>query len=283
MTLSTIRCSVTTALLCCCLALAGLPTRVLAGPLVIAAGTTLVSDIVNDLGRDHMIARPLMPAAACPGHTDLRASDLALLHEAKSIVLHDWQARMDAVMGPIRNEPALVGKVRIVDAPGNWMVPERQQAATQALAEVMAELDPEHSTLYRDRARERATVVSEVASELTSRAAPGKGVPVMADVQQKQLLTWFGFNVAAEYGRFEESGPERLAQALQTARQANVRIVADNLQSAGGSGQTLAEDLGANIVVLSNFPAAFPDAPTWAATITENLDRCLAALKRHGK
>ena len=283
MTPSTMRVQAAIALLCCCLALAGSPTRVLAGPLLIAAGTTLVSDIINDLGRDAMLARPIMPAAACPGHTDLRASDLALLHEAKAILLHDWQAQMDAVMGPIRNEPELAAKVRIVDAPGNWMVPERQQAATLALAEIMAELDPEHATLYRERAKERATAVSKVAAELTARAAPDKGVPVLADVQQKALLSWFGFEVAAEYGRFEESGPERLAQAVQTARLAKVQIVADHLQSSGGSGQTLAEDLGAGFVVLSNFPAAFPDAPTWAATITENLNRCLTALERHGK
>lgn len=262
---------------------AGRPDVAEAQRLVVAAGTSLVADIVNDLGGGALTAEAILPAAACPGHTDLKASDLALLHQARAILLHDWQVRMDAVMGPIRNEAALAAKVRVVDAPGNWMVPDRQAAATLAVSRIMAEIDPPHEALYRQRAEKRLAAVSELAGVLTARAAPARGLPVLADVQQEPLLAWFGFDVAARYGRFEESGPQQVAKALQTAREAKVRLVADNLQSSGGSGKSLAEDLNAAFVVLSNFPGAFPNAPTWAATITENLDRCLAALASHGK
>lgn len=271
------------AVLCFWLVLAVLPARAQETPIQIAAGTTLVADIINDLGRGSMIATTIMPAAACPGHTDLRASDLRRLHAAKAIVLHDWQAHLDAVMGPIRSDAALADKVRVVAAPGNWMVPQRQQAATQAVAQILAAIDPPHAGLYRERATARAEAVARVAENLAARAAPLKGLPVMADMQQKPLLAWFGCDVAAEYGRFEETGPERLARAVAAAKAAQVRLVADNLQSSGGSGKPLAEDLGAAYAVLSNFPGAFDNTPTWAATIAADLDRCLAALARHGR
>ena len=252
-------------------------------PVVIAAGSTLVADILSDLGQGHVTATPIMPAAACPGHTDLRASDMAALEKAKAIVLHDWQTHLDAVMGPIRNDPALAAKVRVVDAPGNWMVPERQKAATQAVARLLAAIDPPRAALYTQRAEARIAMVDQVAGELAAKAKPLVGLPVMADVQQKPFLQWLGCDIAAQYGRFEESGPQKLAQAVAEARKAHVRLVADNLQSSGGSGKTLAEELGAAFVVLTNFPGGFPDAPTWAESAAANLDRCLAALGRHGE
>lgn len=278
-----LRLSLVLALLCLWPAPAGLAAGARETPIPVAAGTTLVADIVNDLGRGHMAAAPIIPAAACPGHTDLRASDLRRLHEAKAIMLHDWQAHQDAVMGPIRNEASLAAKVRIINAPGNWMVPKRQQAACLAVAEVMAAIDPAYAALYRERAKARAAAVAKTAATLAAKAAPLRGVPVLVDMQQGALLAWFGCTVAATYGRFEETGPERLARAVAAAKTARVRLVVDNLQSSGGSGKTFAEDLGAAYAVLSNFPGAFDNAPTWAATLAANLDRCLAALARHGR
>lgn len=252
-------------------------------PIVVAAGTTLVSDIVNDLGRGLVTATPIMPAAACPGHTDLRASDMRALADARVILLHDWQSHLDSVMGPIRNDPSLAAKARIIDAPGNWMVPDRQKSATLAVARVLADIDPPHAALYGERAKARIVAVDRVAAALAAKAGPLAGLPVMTDVQQQPFLQWLGCDIAAEYGRFEESGPQKLARALARAREAKVRLVADNLQSSGGSGKTFAEDLGAAFVVLTNFPGGFPDAPTWAQAMAANLDRCLAALGRHGQ
>lgn len=268
-------------LLCLWAALAPGIARAQDTPVVIAAGTTLVADIINDLGQGHVTATPIMPAAACPGHTDLRASDLAALEKAKAIVLHDWQTQLDAVMGPIRNAPALAAKVQVVDAPGNWMAPERQKAATLAVARLLAAIDPPRAALYAERARARCAMVDSVAGELAAKAKPLAGLPVMADVQQQPFLQWLGCDIAAQYGRFEESGPQKLAQAVAEARKAHVRLVADNLQSSGGSGKTFAEELDAAFVVLTNFPGGFPDASTWAESVAANLDRCLAALGRH--
>jgi len=271
------------AFVCLCLPLAASlgEARQQETPIVIAAGTTLVSDIVDDLGQGFVVATPIMPAAACPGHTDLRASDMRTLENARAILLHDWQTHLDAVMGPIRSDPALAAKVRVVDAPGNWMVPDRQKAATLAVARLLAAIDPPHAALYEERAKVRTSMVERVGGELHAKARPLAGLPVMADVQQKPFLEWLGCNIAAQYGRFEESGPQKLAQAVAEARKANVRLVADNLQSSGGSGKTFAEELGAAFVVLTNFPGGFPDAPVWAQAVAANLDRCLAALGRH--
>ena len=56
-------------LLCCWLALAVLPVRAQETPIRVAAGTTLVADIVNDLGQGHMAPlswRSCFPAALLP-------------------------------------------------------------------------------------------------------------------------------------------------------------------------------------------------------------------------
>ncbi|MFU2207952.1 metal ABC transporter substrate-binding protein [Solidesulfovibrio sp. C21] len=271
------------ACLCFALLTASALAQTQATPIVIAAGTTLVADIVGDLGRGFLTAAPIVPAASCPGHTDLRASDMRTLANAKAIILHDWQTHFDSVMGPIRNDPALIPKVRVVAAPGNWMVPDRQKAATLAVAGILAAIDPPHAALYGERAKARVAEVDGIAAALSVKAKTLAGLPVMADCQQEPFLQWLGCDVAAQYGRFEESGPQQLAQAVAKARNAHVRLVVDNLQSSGGSGKTFAEELDAAFVVLSNFPGGFPNTPTWAEAVAANTDRCLAALKRHGK
>jgi hypothetical protein len=43
--------------------------------------------------------------------------------------------------------------------------------------------------------------------------------------------------------------------------------------------ETLARDIGAINVVLSNFPNGLPDTPTWQAAFMENIHRLLKALE----
>ncbi len=88
---------------------------------------------------------------------------------------------------------------------------------------------------------------------------------------QRPFLEWLGCDVVGDYGRFEETTPERLAKLMDTAKARGVVLVVDNLQSTGAAGASLAEDLGAGHAVLSNFPGGYPEAPTWEQTADRNL------------
>jgi len=65
---------------------------------------------------------------------------------------------------------------------------------------------------------------------------------------------------------------------MSEAKDAHVLLVADNLQSTGSAGKTLADELGATHVTLSNFPGGYPEEATWESATEGNLRRLVQAL-----
>jgi zinc transport system substrate-binding protein len=251
-------------------------------PLPVLAGTAQIEDILADLGQDRIEVKTIVPAAACPGHYDLKPSDVANLAMTKLVVLHEWQAGQAGIQAALAAVSGGEAKTRGAAVPGNWMVPDTQIQATMELADFLIDLDPFGADAYRAKAKARIEMVRAAAARLKSRA-DGLGAPdikVVCDVMQRPFLAWLGFAVAADYGRFEETSPEALARVASAAKAARARLVLDNMQSGSGSGAPLAGEIGAGHAVLSNFPGGYPDAPGWEKTVNKNFDLIAAALKR---
>lgn len=249
--------------------------------LQVLAGTTLIEDLVLAVGGDRVAARTVIPGGACPGHHDVRASDVAAFARADLILLHDWQRGQAHIRALLDTAPGAAGKVRVPEAPGNWMLPEAQARAALAVGELLAAADPGGAAAYSRRAAERAARARAVADEVRGLAAASgiAGVPAIGDVMQRPMLEWLGLRVVGDYGRFEETGAEALARTVAAGKAARAVLVADNLQSTGGAGRALAEDMDARLVVLTNFPGGFPDTPDWESSFRRNADMVMAAVR----
>lgn len=250
------------------------------GHMRVLAGTTLVEDIVRDLAGPETTVRTIIPAAACPGHYDVKASDVVFAGEADLVALHDWQERMPAMVSLLEASGNAKAVVVVVKAGGNWMVPDRQKEAVLAFSRVLAQADPAHASDFAEKAERRLLRVDDAARRLrqTMRDRGLVGTPVMCDAMQRPFLEWLGFTVVAQYGRFEEMGPEALGKAMTQAKAGGARLVADNLQSTGDAGKALARDLGAAHVCLSNFPGGYSGADTWERAVDRNMEMIAAAL-----
>jgi len=251
------------------------------GPIRILAGTTLIEDIVADLGGGRIATRTLIPGSACPGHSDLRASDVSFAGEAQAVLIHDWQQNMPMLQTLRRTAPEAQDRLRLVPVPGNWMLPERQAEATAAVARVLEGLVPSQAKGIQARARARQGRISALSAKLKAQAAQAgiSGARVICDVMQRPLLEWLGCVVVAEYGRFEGMNPKQLAEVMTRAKAGKAVLVVDNMQSTGGSGKALADDLGAGHVALTNFPGADARAATWEQALQWDVDRLAAALR----
>jgi len=251
-----------------------------AGPLRILAGTALVEDIVRDLGGGRIAVRTLIPGSACPGHADLRASDVTFAAAARAVLIQDWQRDMPMLQALRSASPAARERLCVVSAAGNWMLPERQSEAVKAVAALLEALDPAGAKDIAARARARQGRIRTLAARLKARAAQAglPGAKVICDVMQRPLLEWLGCVVVADYGRFEDMNPRQLAEVMDKAKAARAVLVADNMQSTGGSGKALADELGAGHAVLTNFPGADPAAATWEQALAWDVERLAAAL-----
>lgn len=256
--------------------------QVQAEQLRFVAGTTLLSDILQDLGGGTAIIRTVIPGGACPGHYDLKPGDLRILQKADAVFLHPWQEKQSHIQSLIRAAEKKDLRVLVVPIQGNWMIPELQSEATRTIARMLSQINPKEAPNY-ERAMDRRTLsIAQTGRDLKRKldAAGAQRTAVLCTTTQEDLVSWAGFNIAGVYDRLEDLTPEKIAALVNKARKAKVTLVIDNLQSGLNAGRGMADELGAWHVNLSNFPGGVKGAETWEKSILKNVEALVTAL--HG-
>jgi len=101
----------------------------------IMAGSSLITNIIQDVADGKLEPRTLIPPGMCPGHYDVKPSDIEALANSKAIFIHDYQENFKNVTGLIEaaENPDLI--VRVIDVKGNWMAPPVQAEAVDKIAQ----------------------------------------------------------------------------------------------------------------------------------------------------
>jgi len=247
----------------------------------IVAGSSLITDVIQDIADGKLKARTLIPPGMCPGHYDVKPSDIEGLANSKALVIHDWQENMKNVTGLVEaaDNPGLV--IKVIDVPDMPMVPQIQAQTTDKIAEALGEIDAENSAYYEEKAAERTQAVLAKGEAVKDKLqdANVSGVKVICVEYQAGFVEWAGFDVVATYGRPEDLSVADVETLVVEAKEAGVALVIDNLQSgATAASEAMAEDIGAIQVTISNFPGGFEDTETWEKAIDKNVDLLLQAL-----
>jgi zinc transport system substrate-binding protein len=247
----------------------------------IMAGSSLIANIIQDVADDKVETRTLIPPGVCPGHYDLKPSDIEALANSKALFIHDYQENFQNINGAIEaaENPDLV--ITVLNVTGNWMVPAVQAEAVDKIAQALGEIDPENAAYYEENATERAQAILAKGEEVenTLMEAEVDEVKVICADMQKGFVEWAGFDVVAIYGRPEDLSVADVEQLVTEAIEAGVALVIDNLQSgATAASETMAQDIGAIQVTISNFPGGLENTETWEKTIDKNVDLLLEAL-----
>ncbi|MEW6458922.1 MAG: metal ABC transporter substrate-binding protein [Bacillota bacterium] len=248
-------------------------------PLKVVTTTSLIADIVEGVGADRVTVANIIPPASCPGHFDVKPADMQVLAGARIFFVHAWQGELftDDLIRSVRNEE--LQKV-VLAIQGNWMTPPVRSEAIEQIAAALAKVDPDNAGFYAENAAALQEETAAVGSAMKSRleAAGATGVKVLVSEMQTGFLRWAGLDVVAAFGRPEDTSPRQLEELLALGRQAGVTLVVDNLQSGHEAGKSIARELGAAHVTLSNFPGGFPDTATWALAIERNVELLLGAI-----
>jgi zinc transport system substrate-binding protein len=247
----------------------------------IMAGSSLIANIVQDVAGDTLTTHSLIPADTCPGHYDVKPSDIIALGTCTALFIHDYQQYFaninDAVAAA--DNPDL--NVTVLNVTGNWMVPAVQAEAVSTIAQALEKLYPENAAYYQQRATEREQAILAHGQEVenTLQQAGVDGVKVICAEMQADFAPWAGFNVTATFGRPEDLSPADLAQLVEAANQAGAVLIIDNLQSGSTTlGAAIGGDVDAIPVTISNFPGGLPNTETWEQAIDKNVNLLLAAL-----
>jgi zinc transport system substrate-binding protein len=239
---------------------------------VVASDTILSSMAAALLPPDRYSVEAILPPGQCPGHYDVKPSDIEKMQKADLMLSFKGM--------PCMEKSAPDGAQRlVVDAEGrNLMTPEAYLHTQGVLAEQLAARYPDDKEKIARRSSEAAAQVTAEAALLKEKItrAGMAGACVLASSMQKEPLEWMGLHVAGEYGRPEALSAREVVRLSKIGRERRAVLVVDNLQSGPDAGKGIAEALGVPHVVLSNFPSE----RGYVATLKENVEAVLAAVHK---
>ncbi|RLF79042.1 hypothetical protein DRN38_06405 [Thermococci archaeon] len=240
-------------------------------PLVVVS-TTVLESIVKDLAGDQVDILVLVSPSVCPGHYDVRPSDVWAVSNAKLILYHGIEPWVEKLV------EASNSKADVVKVSGPWNTPDALKERYQDVAKILEE---KLGISVQERLSEKLKEINEVSEELKAKAEAYNfnDVNVIVMKWQKPFVEWLGFNVVASYPPPEKLSTKDIVELEKKAREENVLLVIDNLQSGVSFGQNLASHVGAVHVTLTNFPGNAPNVNTVLDVMRYNTENLIIALK----
>jgi zinc transport system substrate-binding protein len=238
---------------------------------IVTSDTILSGMSESLLPSDLFEVSAILPPGQCPGHYDIKLSDIAKVKKADLVVSFRGMPFMD-------HAETGASKQLLIDAKDhNWMAPHSYVTGLSILANMYMERFPGHKqqiAVRRERAIQEATEKGKAFSDRI-RLAGVSHMPVIASSMLREPLEWIGFHVVGQYGRPEAISAKEIASLIRIGREKKAIMIVDNLQSGPEAGKGIAEALGVPHVILSNFPSE----KGYAATLSDNADAVLAAVR----
>jgi zinc transport system substrate-binding protein len=239
---------------------------------IVTSDTILSGMITSFLPQDGYSVEAILPPGQCPGHYDVKLSDIEKMKKADLNVSFRGMSFLN------KASPG-GGAQLLVDAGGrNWMAPDSYIYGLGFLADELSKHFPEDRDEIMRRKEEMIRKVKTGANSLIEKIKRMGlfGKPIIVSSMQKEVLEWMGFRVVGEYGRPEAMSAKEVVRLSKIGRDQQAIVVVDNLQSGPDAGKGIAETLGVPHVVLTNFPSE----KGYLATLRENVDAVVAAVMR---
>lgn len=239
-------------------------------------GSTLLEDIVSDLTAGRAKTRLLISGSACPGHTDVKASDLVFAANAQGIYVHPRQMTLPSLTQLFAAKEQLRTRTHGIGVSGSWLIPDVQIQASRAVAKTLVQGETsDFSDAVYARLQKRIERIKDFSEGLEPVRTRFHGKPVVSALMQKDFVSWCGFSIAATFGGAESMNPKILAEIIALARKRRVIGVVENLQSGKEAGLPIAEELKIPRAILSNFPGSDVNVPDYFSLVRENIRQLL--------
>lgn len=222
-------------------------------PAIIVCTTTHLSELVESLAKDVFQVETIVPWGMCPGHFELKQSDIENIRKAGLILGHGTEKFLAMFE---KDKPD--SSVADISIPGNWMIPDVRKKAVEQVALILADKFPANAETIHTNLLAYKNRIDSLKSELQSSLKKTTGMPVVCSTMCAEYAAWMGLDVAAEFQRDDDMSLRGMQDVIVRARKAGARIVIDNRQSSGKIGQSLARQLNLPLVMLSNFPEPNP-------------------------
>jgi hypothetical protein len=230
---------------------------------IIVCTTSAVGNIVEAFLGDTADVVVMVQPGLCPADFDMKPSDVYAVSNAKILFKQNIQGEfwleglIEAAGNPELTQVAIPGAYNTPQGAKNYI-----NCVGGNLSQILdVDLDSKISEMLTD--------VDDVSIWMASQAETleASNVKVICMKWLQTFIESVGFNVVATYNPPETLSLGETNSLLETAQSEEVGLVVDNLQIDVEFGAEIASEVGAEHVVLTNFPGAIPN--------TENLPKML--------
>jgi ABC-type Zn uptake system ZnuABC Zn-binding protein ZnuA len=219
---------------------------------VVVVTTSLIATAVRDVAGDTVEVETLMPAGTCPGQFDLEPQQVRRVRTAVLAIRHDFQGFLDsrfaaagvpadAVIAPAFGEP--------------FNVPANYAEYCSKISAELARRVPAVAGVCGPRLAAIRAEAERMTEEMHRQAQPLAGMHVVAAAFQASFLRWLGLDVVATFPPADDPPPGVLKTAVATGRASGAALVVGNEQNGRRVPAAIAQALGVEVAMLSNFPA----------------------------
>jgi zinc transport system substrate-binding protein len=243
----------------------------------VAATNSLLECAVRDLlGAGTPVMRLAEPGM-CPGHFDIRPSQVEALRRSRILLRFDFQKSLDdKVKGGSDGGPRIT-EVRITGGlcePASYVEACRQTGAALVAAGLV------EAAAAGKRQEEIAQRMESLTARCREKAAVLKDMPVVASVHQEAFCRWLGLRPVAAFTGADTAGVEQVDEAIKKGEAAGVKVVVANLPEGRRVADALGARLQATVVVFGNFPALHQGQASFDDLVEANLKALLEAAKK---
>lgn len=243
----------------------------------IAVSNAFFETAVRDLLGEQVTLVVLADPGMCPGHFDLRPSQVRQLRSCDLLVRFDFQQSLDSRLGETAEPPRVV----VIRVSGGMCEPESYESACRQLAEAFRE----NGLLSHELSEQQLAAIARRMSRLSDwarsqvEAAGLQGAPILSSGHQAAFCRQLGLHVAGTFSAVDRATPGQIDGAVKSGEQAGVRFVIANLPEGRQLADALADRLHAKVVVFENFPGG-DEQPAFDALVRRNVTALVEAAEQ---
>ncbi|HOB74250.1 MAG TPA: zinc ABC transporter substrate-binding protein [Phycisphaerae bacterium] len=244
---------------------------------VAASNSYLEAMVLDLLGPDTGIVRLAEPGT-CPGHFDIRPSQMTALRNCRVLLRFDFQRSLDAKLSGVASEGLTIVEVKV---PGGMCEPDSYLAAGEQVKDglVSAGLIDQASADQRMQSIRARLAETAARCQRQVKEAGLAEKAVLTSNHQAAFCRWLGLQVAATFSGADVASVEQVQTAIRGGEQAGVIGVVANLPEGRRVADALAKRLNAKVVVFGNFPQIQGDGPAFDALILGNVAELVKVLQ----
>jgi len=240
----------------------------------VAATNSLLECAARDLLGDSAPVLRLTEPGMCPGHFDIRPSQVQQLRSCRVLLRLDFQKSLDAKLAAAKSNGLRIAEIRIS---GGLCESASYLQACRRTADALVEA----GLLERGAADGRLIAITErieqTAARCRRRVEALKGAAVVASVHQQAFCEWLGLRPVAVFTGADSAGVGQVDEAVRQGERAGAKLVIANLPEGRRLADALAERLEATVVVFGNFPAVHEGRLSFDDLLETNVQALLEA------